>query len=257
VVSFRLSDVLKNEKQMVELAKKYNLNHPDKLILDSSVLKNADPTLPADVQGADAELLRAAAGRHCEGDALCAHPHRGHYHHHGSGLFGFSKAVTERIRSEFHGIIGIRVIMPDPTPKPQGAIVQGAVYFGLHKNIIDSRLSPYTYGIAMQINGVSDSFYVLVTKGQELPEDHFVEQIGQPGSAAQTALKWRIFRSELTNPTTVKGEHLLGHVLAQCPPNPNNALRTQKGRFMFGGPEIKVTIENASKQVFKAEIKST
>ena len=64
------------------------------------------------------------------------------------GGFGASAVVIGRIRSEFHGKNGIRVIMPDPTPKPQGAIVQGAVYFGLYKNIIDSRLSPYTYGIA-------------------------------------------------------------------------------------------------------------
>jgi molecular chaperone DnaK (HSP70) len=252
--SFRLSDVLENKKQMVELAKKYNLNHPDKPILDSAVLKNGflpmskalmlsffEPLLAATVKETRSVLTRTGGIT----TIMVV------------GGFGSSKAVTERIRSEFHGVNGIRVIMPDPTPKPQGAIVQGAVYFGLHKNIIDSRLSPYTYGIAMQINGVSDSFFVLVTKGQELPEDHFVEQVGQPGSAAQTALKWRIFRSDLTDPKTVKGEHLLGHVLAQCPPNPNNALRAQKGRFMFGGPEIKVTIENASKQVFKAEIKST
>jgi hypothetical protein len=252
--SFRLSDVLENAKQMVGLAKTWNKNHPEKPIIDSPVLNRGflpmskalmlsffEPLLAATVKETRSVLTRTGGIT----TIMVV------------GGFGSSKAVTERIRSEFHGVNGIRVIMPDPTPKPQGAIVQGAVYFGLYKNIIDSRLSPYTYGIAMQVNGVTDSFYVLVRKGQELPEDHFVERVGQPGSAAQTALKWRLFRSDLAEPPTVKGEHLLGHVLAQCPPNPNNALRTQKGRFMFGGSEIKVTIENASGQVFRAEIKST
>jgi len=250
---FRVSDVLENRKQLVSLAEAYNKKHPDKPILTSPVLKNGNLPLSKALMLSFFERLLVSSIQATR-DVLARAP--GIKTIMVVGGFGSSRAVTARIQEEFNGKNGMRVIMPDPSPKPQGAIVQGAVYFGLYKNLIDSRLSPYTYGIAMQINGVNNSFFVLVHRGQELPENHCVQQVGQPATPKQSALSWRIFRSELSEPTTVKTEHHLGTVTAKCPPNANQALRIQKGRFMFGGPEIKVIIENGAREVYKAEIKS-
>jgi molecular chaperone DnaK (HSP70) len=259
--TLRLADVLDDKKLLAGLVKNYNARFPNKPVLESpALMRNGFLPMsralmlsffePLLVETVTATRLVMTNVPGISTIMLV-------------GGFGSSNVVTERIRAEFHlhhattNPSGVRVIMPDPTPKPQGAIVQGAVYFGLYKHIIDTRLSPYTYGIAMRMNGVNKCFKVLVRRGQELPDDHFVEEVGQPASAEQTALSWRVFRSDKMEPTTVLGEHHLGTVTAQCPPNPNNALRTQRGRFMFGGPEIKVTIENAAKQVFRVEIQSS
>jgi hypothetical protein len=245
-----LAAVLERRDQLIALAERYNQSHPNTPILSSPVLRNGflpmskalmlsffEPVLHETVK----QMRNVLASTPDVKTIVIV------------GGFGASKVVNERIRSEFAGT-GVRVIMPDPTPKPQGAIVQGAVYFGLYKNIIDSRLSPYTYGIATKSVAKSNAFHILVRRGQELPLDHTVEIAGMPSSAAQSLITWRVFRSDLDNPLTVLNEPQLGTVRVPCPPNEDSAKREQKGLFKFGGSEIKVVIETALNEVYRTSI---
>jgi hypothetical protein len=167
------------------------------------------------------------------------------------------------------------------------------VYYGLHNNIIQSRVSPYTYGIAVRKDGEGEMFSVMVSafvsatlgmwfigicvalglwfvrflnkrravtllpalcflyplvqvkKGEELPFNHEISKSGVPADASQRALTWRIYRSDKDAPTTVTGEHRLGRLVVDCPPDAVRTNRRQKGVFCFGGSEIRVTIVNA------------
>jgi hypothetical protein len=78
------------------------------------------------------------------------------------GGFGSSKALSERVKAEFHLKGGVKVILPDTRPKPQGAIVHGAVYFGLYRNIVVSRVAAFTYGMAVRRDGEADCFSIMV-----------------------------------------------------------------------------------------------
>ena len=110
------------------------------------------------------------------------------------GGFGSSRVLTERIFNEFHLKGGVRVVLSDPTPKPQGAIALGAVYFGLYKEIIRARVSQY-----------EERFDIIVSKGEELPIDHAVGLVGLPISPTATSISWRVYRSDKREPTTVTG----------------------------------------------------
>jgi hypothetical protein len=170
------------------------------------------------------------------------------------GGFGSSKVLTERVRAEFNNKGGVRVILPDGNPKPQGAIVHGAVYFGLYKDIVSSRVAAYSYGIAVREDGVDEVFSILVRKGDELPNGHRAELEAYPVVPHQTEGTWRVYHSDKTNPTTVIGEHKLGSLTATFPPNEDQSKRKQTGVFHFGGSEIRVTIEDAEGNVTRGVV---
>lgn len=247
----RLVDVLENKRQLLGLANAYNVKHPATPILITPTINNGFLPMSKELMLSFFEPFLAATVKETQRVMSTI---SNITHIMVVGGFGSSKVLTSRIRSEFNGKNNVRVILPDPNPKPQGAIVQGAVYFGLYKNIIQSRVSPYTYGIAMQIDGVNNSFKVLVTKNQELPFDHIVTQTGMPGTPEQTTLNWRIFRSDLALPVTVIGEHPLGKLEVKCPKHANQDLRGQTGKFFFGGSEIRVEVENHSGDTYRTEI---
>ena len=249
--NLRLVDVLENKKDLVGLVEAYNLNHPDKPVLINPTLRNGFLTMSKELMLSFFEPFLKQTVQETRKVTLELKNIR---HIMVVGGFGSSKVLTERIRAEFHNKLGVRVIMPDNRPKPQGAIVHGAVYFGLHKDIIQSRLAAYTYGIAVQEDGVDECFSVLVQKGEELPSDHEASMGGIPADPEQTAMSWRVYRSDKTNPTTVEGEHLLGRLRVDCPSDPVPSNRRQKGVFKFGGSEIRVTVENALGSVFESEI---
>jgi molecular chaperone DnaK (HSP70) len=247
-----LIDVLNHKGQLVELATEWNKNHPEKPIVMSPLARNGflamskalmlsffEPSLKETVEETR-QVMRAMPGIK---------------HIMVVGGFGSSKVLTARIRAEFHNKMGgVQVIMPDSNPKPQGAIVHGAVYFGLHSDIICSRVAAYTYGVAVYEDGVDDLFSILVTKGEELPHNHEATLYGVPVDDDQDSLMWRVYRSDKTNPELVTGEHLLGHLIADCPPDQVRHNRTQMGKFNFGGSEIRVVVENAQGDVFQKEI---
>jgi molecular chaperone DnaK (HSP70) len=247
-----LIDVLNHKGQLVELATEWNKNHPEKPIVMSPLARNGflamskalmlsffEPSLKETVEETR-RVMRAMPGIK---------------HIMVVGGFGSSKVLTARIRAEFHNKMGgVQVIMPDSNPKPQGAIVHGAVYFGLYKDIISSRVAAYSYGVAVREDGVDEVFSILVTKGEELPNDHEATLSGIPVTDDQDALTWRVYRSDKAEPTLVTGEHLLGRLTADCPADPIRANRRQTGKFNFGGSEIRVTIEDARGGITKGEI---
>ena len=250
----RLLDVLENKRQLLGLANAYNLKHPDKPVLTTPTINNGFLPMSKELMLSFFEPFLAATVRETQ-RVLTAIPNITNVMVVGG--FGSSRVLTSRIQAEFQGKNNVRVILPDTNPKPQGAIVQGAVYFGLYKNIIQSRVSPFTYGIAMQIDGVHNSFKVLVTKNQELSYDHEVTQTGMPASPEQTALNWRIFRSDLLAPPTVIGEHPLGKLEVKCPKHHDEDQRGQTGKFYFGGSEIRVEVENHRGETYRTEIAMT
>ena len=247
----RLIDVLENRRQLAQLVDTYNANHPDKPILSSLTINNGFLPMSCELMLSFFEPFLAATVQETR-RVLSKIPNITTVMVVGG--FGSSAVLTSRIKAEFHGKDHVRVILPDTTPKPQGAIVHGAVYFGLYKHIIQSRLAAYTYGLAMQLDGVSNSFKILVTKHQELRFDHEVLQYGMPSHPKQCALSWRIFRSDLEAPTTVIGEYQLGVLTARCPECEDQDQRGQTGKFFFGGSELKVEVQNHSGEVFRTEI---
>jgi molecular chaperone DnaK (HSP70) len=249
--NIHLIDVLDNKKRLVELAAAYNANHPDKPIVNTPTQRNGfltmskalmlsffEPFLLATVDETRRVMKEVPGIRHIVV----------------VGGFGSSKVLTARMQTEFHRKAGVKVILPYVNPKPQAAIVHGAVYFGLHKDIIQSRVSPYTYGIAVREDGVDEVFFALVRKGEELAHDHEAGFFALPAKANQSAMTWRVYRSDMVNPATVIGEHLLGCLTAVCPPDPIAVNRRQKVTLCFGGSEIRVTIENTKGEIVKGEI---
>jgi hypothetical protein len=170
------------------------------------------------------------------------------------GGFGSSKVLTQRIRTEFRDDGGVQVVCCERPNLLPDVVAQGAVSFGLHKDIMQSRVSQYTYGVAVQRDGVGEIFNVLVTKGEELPHDHIASMTAYLGESNHEGLKWRVYRSDKVSPTTVTGEHYLGCVTADCPPDPIRANRRLTAVFCFGGSEIRVTIVNAKKEAFRGGI---
>jgi hypothetical protein len=128
--SIRLIDVLDYKKQLVELAEVYNATHPDEPVLISPPLRNGfltmskelmlsffEPSLKATVEATKRVMSEIPGARQI---VLV-------------GGFGSSKVLTERITAEFHLKDGVSVVLCDVNPKPQGAVVSGAVHFGLQK----------------------------------------------------------------------------------------------------------------------------
>jgi molecular chaperone DnaK (HSP70) len=157
--NIRMVDVLDNKKQLVELAAAYNAKHPDKPILKTPSQGNGFLTMSKELMLSFFEPFLHATVQETQ---RIISAHVGIRHIMVVGGFGSSKVLTQRIKTEFHNRGGVKVVLPDTRPKPQGAIVHGAVYYGLHKNIIQSRVSPYTYGIAVRKDGEGEMFSVMV-----------------------------------------------------------------------------------------------
>jgi hypothetical protein len=256
-----LNNFLSTRGQLLTLAEAFNTAHPEKPILKNSrienLLKNGHLPMSSELMLSFFEPYLAQTVRAVR-ESLDKAP--GVSAIILVGGFGASRVMIERIKAEFdtyhahNNPTGLRVVSPDPSPRPQAAIVQGAVYFGLYRNIVVSRLAPCTYGIAMKINGVANSFQVLVLKGQELRFDHRFSQLGGPSSPQQTMIKWRVFRStEDTEPRRVsdRGVEAVGAVEVPCPAHDDQTQRMQTTHFVFGGTEIVVTVTNAQEIVEK------
>lgn len=126
----RLVDVLDDKKQLVGLAEIYNAAHPDRPVLITRALQKGflamskplmlsffEPFLQAIVEETRKVLLALPDIRSI---VLV-------------GGFGSSKVLIERVKAEFHGQSGVRILLP---AKPQEAIVHGAVYCGLYQNLV-------------------------------------------------------------------------------------------------------------------------
>jgi hypothetical protein len=238
-LKINLVNVLDFKSQLTELAPKWNESNPSRPVAIAPTLRNGFLTLSRDLLLSFFEpsleptiarvqsLLEEVPGIH---------------HIVVVGGFGTSKVVRHHILAEFKG--RANVILPDSSPNPQGAIVHGAVYFGLYKDIMRSRISPYTYGIDVVHNGIDNAFCVLVRRGDELTADFCRKIRAAPPSADVTAVVWKVFRTHERFPQTVEGAHCLGQVTVLCPLNADQSKRKQTAAFIFGGTEIRVMIES-------------
>jgi hypothetical protein len=247
----QLVDVLNAPTDLIELAAVWNANHPGKLLFPSPNQRKGIMTMSTElmlsffepsIQSVLTEAKKVlSAVQHIQYIIVV-------------GGFGSSQVLIDRVRQEFHKKNGVLVILPDGNPKPQGAIAHGAVYFGLYNDLVASRVSPYTYGVAVRIGGMDEQFKVLVTKGEVLQKDHEVMLVGRPTCDDAEHVKWAVYRSDQEQPTTTLDEHLLGHVAAPCPRNPDPKARRQYAYFRFGRSEITVSIKGLQGETTKAAI---
>jgi hypothetical protein len=157
--ALRVVDVLDNKKQLAEFATKWNENHPDKPVAITPSLRNGFLTMSKALMLSFFEPFLKATVEETK-HVLRENP--GIRNIMVVGGFGSSKVLSERVKAEFHLKGGVKVILPDTRPKPQGAIVHGAVYFGLYRNIVVSRVAAFTYGMAVRRDGEADCFSIMV-----------------------------------------------------------------------------------------------
>jgi hypothetical protein len=249
-----LVDILNDPTHLIELAAVWNSKHPDKTILPSPTQRRGQLTMSPElmlsffepsVQSALA-LVTTVLNSVPNVQYIIV-----------VGGFGSSQVLIDRVRQEFHNRNGVRVILPDGNPKPQGAIAHGAVFYGLYRNLIASRASPYTYGLEIKdrTTNVSRIFHALVRRGQILSYDFEVTRDLLPATLTQPHVVWKLFRSEDVAPPTTVGQHFLGSVVIPCPPGDTMPERKLKARFCFGGTEIRVTGEDVRGNVTAGAVK--
>jgi hypothetical protein len=151
--SLCLVDVLDSKRQLVELAEAYNAKHPDKPVLSTPSLRNGFLTMSKELMLSFFEPFLLAT---VDETRRVMKETPGIRHIMVVGGFGSSKVLTARIRDEFHNRGGVKVILPE-NPKPQGAAMYGAVYFGLHKDVIQHFPDvARSAGKALSDSGLSD-----------------------------------------------------------------------------------------------------
>jgi hypothetical protein len=140
--ALRVVDVLDNKKQLAEFAIKWNENYPDKPVAITPSLRNGFLTMSKALM---LSFFEPFLKKTVEETKKVLRENLGIRNIMVVGGFGSSKVLSERVKAEFHLKGGVKVILPDTRPKPQGAIVHGAVYFGLYRNIVVSRVAAFTY----------------------------------------------------------------------------------------------------------------
>jgi hypothetical protein len=249
-----LVDVLNAPTQLIDLAAAWNAKYPNKAIVPSPSQRKGILTMSPELMLSFFEpsvqsaltLVTAVLNSVPNIQYIIV-----------VGGFGSSQVLIDRVRQEFNNRNGVRVILPDGNPKPQGAIAHGAVFYGLYRNLIASRASPYTYGLEIKdrTTNISRIFHVLVRRGQILSFDFEVSQDLLPATLTQPHVVWKLFRSDDVAPTITVGQHFLGSVVIPCPAGNTMPERKLKARFCFGGTEIRVTGEDVRGNVTVGAVK--
>ena len=171
------------------------------------------------------------------------------------GGFAMSGYVLEKIRNAFSEQ-GIPVVRPQQT---ELAVLKGAVLYGQNESIITSRVSQYTYGVAMTMkfdkkmhtkeyryeeNGQIWANFVFrrhVTKGQKIQLGEWIEDKEYyPDSDNQEKAVVYVYASTEKEPihTTDKGCVCIGQFDIEFPKSGNQ--RGVKVAMRFGGTEVEV-----------------
>ena len=240
-----LRDILDDVTRLPELCEKYNTLNPSKLLYITPRVRNGFLAMSKALMMSFFEPMLISTRNEAR-KVLERNPDVSYFMVVGG--FGSSKTLGEFIRKEFDSE-KVRVIVPTTNPRPQAAIMHGAVYYGLYKVII-SRIASQTYGVYFH----PDIFKVLVTIGESLPVDHEVTIEGYPVTPDQDSCSWTMVKSCKALPEKASEETCLGKVVAHCPKHTDKSKRKQIGRFKFGGTEIRVEIINAEGEVSKGEV---
>eukprot|EP01032_Pedospumella_encystans_P011191 gene11191-13029_t len=108
--NIRLIDVLENKKDLVGLVEKYNATHTSTPILVNPTLRNGFLTMSKELMMSFYEPFLLATVNETR-RVMTATPNIRHIMVVGG--FGSSKVLTDRIRTEFHNKLGVRVILPE------------------------------------------------------------------------------------------------------------------------------------------------
>jgi len=184
------------------------------------------------------------------------------------GGFAMSGYVLEKIREAFSGK-GIPVVRPQKT---ELAVVMGAVLYGQNESIITSRVSQYTYGVAMTMkydknmhkgeysyeeNGETWANFVFrrhVLKGQHIQDGEWIEDKEYyPVDDYQEKAVVYVYASTEKEPihTTDEGCFCIGQFDIEFPKSGKQ--RAVKVAMRFGGTEIEVrgVVGNTGKKIHK------
>ena len=185
------------------------------------------------------------------------------------GGFSSSPMLYNTIKDKFDK--RFQVIIPEDA---ELSIVKGAVIFGHHPEIITSRKSKLTYGIAtinrfidgfhpeekrIKINGVEhcdDIFCIFVKEGEDVPHGFSTEEIPfSPLYDDQSKFLVNIYSSESVDVkyTTDDGCEELGEILIDWEGSGQN--RKAEVKMVFGGTEIRVEVTTFDEKRGKTRFK--
>lgn len=174
------------------------------------------------------------------------------------GGFSNSTLLQERIKQEFGDKVK-KIIVP---PTPGGAVVEGAVYFGLHPEIFLSRVARLTYGCGtttefiqglhpenkkqwysdLNRNQCEDIFSHFVIAGSKVKIDEVVVKNFNPTSNNQTRVRFTLFATQKkkVSYTDEEGVTQLGEIVLEIPDTTGGTSRDLQLTMFFGLTEIKV-----------------
>ncbi|XP_044221319.1 heat shock 70 kDa protein 12A-like [Thunnus albacares] len=145
--------------------------------------------------------------------------------------------------------------------RAQEAIVKGAVMFGRNPQVVASRKSAFTYGVAVvhrfdeskhkagkkftteEGEWCNDIFSTLVEEGEDVGWDEVREHIFNPVRANQTGMSMRFYHTERKNPKYVDewGIEEVGSFGVSMPDTKGGTKRQVKLEIKFGSTEITAT----------------
>ncbi|KAL4221415.1 hypothetical protein ACF0H5_019673 [Mactra antiquata] len=169
------------------------------------------------------------------------------------GGFSESTIVKQQIRSHFRGS---KVIAPESAGS---AIIKGSVMFGIDRDIIAARVSPYTYGVHTRRyynKRIHPAERRNVVKGKEYVENAFCIQIvkgalvyvgSEPKGNTFTIVNstngevfWKVYQSEKENPKFCddEGTHKIGMLKVVIPETLRNKKISLKVTMTCHGTEL-------------------
>lgn len=221
-----------------------------KLIVDSRITKLFFTESFTGIVQHVASLLDKKANRDCTAIVMV-------------GGYSESKILQSAIKSKFGG--DLKVIIPEEAGL---AVLKGAVLFGHRPSTISERICKYTYGQQSTHTTTAnckhpetrtgiengklrcfDIFLKHITIGQSVKlEEEQLERVTSPLYADQTKVSKNIYASTSTDPclVTEPGCIKIGHFIIPIPDTSLGTDREIGTRFIFGGTEIAVKVEDKS-----------
>ncbi|KAL6459491.1 hypothetical protein MHYP_G00329630 [Metynnis hypsauchen] len=173
------------------------------------------------------------------------------------GGFALSPYVNKFVREKF----GSRCTVICPV-EAQLAVLKGAVMFGMMPNVVESRISLFTYGVSeceefneskhrgkstfLNKDGVkycNVCFYGLVQKDESVRCDEVRDYIFGPVERDQTSMQFRFYCTESKSPEFVDEEGMkkIGSFLVSMPDVRRGFNRSVRLEVKFGFTEMKAT----------------
>ncbi|CAG8630083.1 10012_t:CDS:2, partial [Paraglomus occultum] len=169
------------------------------------------------------------------------------------GGFSTSQYLFKKIKKEFDS----RVSAIASPPHPIAAVMYGAVFYGINKSVVETRVLKRTYGLELTetwsfkhpIERKRDSggvyyFHTMAQRGTEVPVDKSFLQDVVPFKPSQTSLRLSVYTTSQDDVTYCDdpGTELLGTLVIDLP-DPYTE-REVEFTLTFGAHETKVKARN-------------